>query len=407
MDREKKKPGSFLLDSNPGIRQSAVRMKAPEYPAELESWWISAACRATDCDDPTVALTRLEAVAGKLSDSFTVDRPHTFANYTTDPASLAAYGLFFFPQTFVRMRETLRACPLFTPDKQTPPPSHPLRVLDLGCGTGASALAAACEWKELAITLTAIDHSQQSLTVLHQLFVELNGLWPRATLVTESRDVRSDGLTGPFDWILASFVVNELFSYDDAAGVERWMRNQIDRLSPGGHLVVIEPAGAGPCERLQHIRNRFANDENIALVAPCPHRHPCPMLGANRGFCHDVRSWRVPESLSRINRRLQRSVHDLKYGLLVLQRAPPVPPATLDRMRLVAPVNRVKGRLVTRGCCADGALREIELMTRGLSRPQIDAIADRERGDFLRMVNGRSIGDGRIWRVDGLEACRT
>lgn len=379
-----------------------VRMRDPVYPAELESWWVSTACRATGLSDPASALARLESAAGKLSDSFTVERPQIFADYSEDPAFSAAYGLFFFPQTFVRMRVALRACG--TPESALPSDAPPIRVLDLGCGTGASTLAAACEWTHRTTQLTAVDHSPQALAILQRLFEERRNLWPRSALETALHDARTDAPTGPFDWILACFAMNELFPREDDAVVEAWLRRHLDRLSPGGRLVVIEPAGAGPCERLQRLRNRFANDPTLSIVAPCPHRNPCPMLGAQRGFCHDVRSWRPPESLRLVNRHLQRSVHDLKYGLLALQRTPPpAPPETPDRMRLVAPVNRAKGRLVTRGCCADGALREIEWMTRGATRPQIDAIADRERGDFLRMINGRSIGDGRIWRVDGLE----
>ena len=66
-------------------------------------------------------------------------------------------------------------------------------------------------------------------------------------------------------------------------------------------------------------------------------------------------------------------------------------------------MNRDKGRLVTYGCCGDGTLRKIELMTRGLSRAQVDALAAQERGDRLHMLNPKRLGDNRTWRAEALE----
>lgn len=280
------------------------------------------------------------------------------------------------------------------------------RILDLGCGAGASSLAAAMSLKNPAVALTSIDHSLPALGSLQKLFHDCHALWPQATLQTLVRDVRADGLDGPFDLILASFVVNELFPGSDDTVVERWLRGQIARLAPGGSLAVIEPAGAATCERLQRLRNRFAADPTVRILAPCPHSHPCPLLNAGCGYCHDVRSWRVPDSVNIINRNMLRSVSDLKHGLLVLGRQDTSSPpwsGDPDAFRMVAPMNRAKGRLVTRGCCGDGRLREIELQTRGLTRSQTDAICAWERGDVLRMREGRPLGDGRVWRAAGLE----
>jgi SAM-dependent methyltransferase len=393
------------------------------YPHELETWWLAAACRATGSDDHAVALQRLEAAAGGLSDRFTVDRPAAFRDYSSDPVSLAAYGILFFPQTFARMCLVLGECLLDErgahvsrhgaeaqrnngEDRNPAPPPAVLQVLDLGSGAGASTLAAASMLRDHPLALHAADHAPGALAALRQVFDDCRTLWPAAALDTHLCDVRADALSGSFDLILASFVLNELFPDGDEPRAERWLRRQLERLAPGGRLVVIEPAGAATCERLQRLRDRLAGDPELAIVAPCPHRLPCPMLGAACGFCHDVRTWRVPDSVNLINRRMFRSVHDLKHGLLVVRRAAPVrdTPATL--FRLVGPMHRAKGRLVTRGCCGDGTLREIERMTRNLPRAQLDALAARERGELLRMVNGRLLGDGRTWRAEALEQVR-
>jgi len=399
------------------------------YPHELETWWLAAACRATASEDHAVALQRLEAAAACLSNQFTIDRPSSFRDYASDPVSLAAYGVFFFPQTFARVSLVINECLAFggfdnggesgsrggaeTRRKDEPSerkvcgPSVPvMQILDLGCGSGASTLAAVMMLRNRLLALQAVDHAPSALTALRRVFDDCRMLWPTATLTTHARDVRLDGLPGVFDLILASFVLNELFPKAADPAAECWVRQQCERLAPGGSLMVIEPAGTATCERLQRLRNRFANNRDFTLVSPCLHRHPCPMLGANCGFCHDVRSWRVPDSVNLINRRMFRSVHDLKHGLLILRRAAPTHNAPATLFRMVGPMSRDKGRLVTYGCCGDGTLRKIELMTRGLSRAHIDALAAHERGDRLHMIHGRLLGDGRTWRAEALEpAC--
>ncbi|MEI6211061.1 MAG: small ribosomal subunit Rsm22 family protein [bacterium] len=391
------------------------------YPRELESWWLAAACRSTDCDDHVVALQCLEAAAAGLSDQFTIERPLAFKDYTGSPVLLAAYGILFFPQTFARvsiaLRECLAAHAISTADSRSLPISDSFRVLDLGSGAGASSLAVMTGLRR-PLSLHAVDHAPAALAALQSIFSDCRQLWPAATLTTHVRDVRTDGLPGTFDLILASFVMNELFAEHESQRADNWLRQQLDRLAPGGCLIVLEPAGAATCERLQRMRDKLACNDNFSLVAPCPHRLPCPMRAAKTGFCHDVRRWCVPESVNLINRRLFRSVHDLKYGMLVVRRAPidsipesaenqetetknqecHPPPATI--MRLVAPVYRIKGRILMQGCCSDGSLRAIEWPTRHLTREQLDTLMAKERGDILPLGHVRLLGDGKTWRVE-------
>ena len=373
------------------------------YPPQVEAWWLAAAQRATGREETADALAALEADAGRLSDAFTVARPAAFGDYSADPRGLAAYGILFFPQTFARVRRVLAEWRQVSGNL----PDRPLRVLDLGCGAGAATLAALLELQPRPVSVTALDHSPHALAGLRQLFAACRDLWPAASLTTEVADVRRAAPAGPFDLILASFVLNEVLgdAADDA--VESWLRGLLACLAPAGSLAVIEPAGAATCERLQRLRNRFAADPAVVLQAPCPHRRACPLLGAGCGYCHDVRSWRVPDSVSLINRRLQRSVHDLKHGLLVLGGPAATSPAWQGDstcFRMVAPLNRAKGRLVTRGCRGDGTLCEIEWMTRGAGRETIDALLARERGDVLRMTAPRLLGDNRTWRAEALAA---
>jgi len=382
------------------------------YPIELETEWLSLARQATGCANDCDSLANLEKIVARMSDQFTVARPDSFKDYTADSRALAAYGVFFFPQTFMRMRAGLREWrvaagePIFSIFSNK---NGAFRILDLGCGTGASTLAAAMELRDQAVALTAVDHSPQALACLRSLFDATRGnLCPATTLETVPHDARADGVSGVFDIILASFVVNELFLTAEDAVIERWLRAQLARLSPHGALILVEPAGATTCERIQRLRNVFAKDSSVAILAPCPHDLPCPLFGAERGWCHDVRSWRVPHSVNLINRNMFRSVQDLKHGLLILRRQTPgnTPPPwrqNADCFRMIAPMKRTKGCITTCGCFGDGTLRDVEIMTRALNHTQKDALMSFDRGDIFRAVGGRVLGDGRTRRVDALE----
>jgi ribosomal protein RSM22 (predicted rRNA methylase) len=326
--------------------------------------------------------------------------------------SLAAYGIFFFPQTFMRMRAVLRewrtaSGETFFAENQRE--NRPFRILDLGCGAGASTLAAAMALRGHVVAITAVDHSPQALAALRRLFDATRGKFcPDATLETLPLDARADGVAGVFELILASFVVNELFPSAEDAVIERWLRAQLNRLSPHGALVMIEPAGAATCERLQRLRNHFADDPSVAILAPCPHALPCPLFGAERGWCHDVRSWRVPDSVNLINRHMFRSVQDLKHGLLILGRRTPGPrqppwQQDADCFRMIAPMKRTKGCITTCGCFGDGTLHDVEIMTRALTHDQKDALMAFDRGDVFRAIGGRLLGNGRTRRVNALE----
>jgi ribosomal protein RSM22 (predicted rRNA methylase) len=382
------------------------------YPDQLQSEWLTLARESTGCDHDCDALSSLEKIVARLSDQFTIARPDFFHDYTTDPMSLAAYGVFFFPQTFMRMRSVLREWRTASDDivfAKISNKNRPFRILDLGCGTGASTLAAAMSLRDQLVSVTAVDHSSQALACLRRLFAATHDhLCPSASLETVPRDAKADGVAETFDLIIASFLVNELFPSAEDAVIERWLRTQLDRLSPHGTLILVDPAGATTCERIQRLRNRFAIDPNIAILAPCPHDLPCPMFGAERGWCHDVRSWRVPNSVNLINRNMFRSVHDLKHGLLILGRRTPenTPPAwrqKADCFRMAAPMKRTKGCITTCGCFGDGKLHDVEIMTRSLSHAQKDALMAFDRGDVFRAVGGCVLGDGRTRRVDALE----
>ncbi len=385
------------------------------YAPELEAWWLREAGRVTGCSGATATLLALEAAAARLSELFTTDRPAAFGDYAADARAAAVYGLFFFPQTYGRVRAVLPEWAAWAASGPPPAPApRPFRLLDLGAGTGA-ATAAVC--RELAdrqpdrpVEATAVDHSAAALRLLAALHADNQALWPRARLTTVAADARRwsppNGVR--YDLVVACFAANEMFPAGADAPLAAWVTGQLARLAPGGALLVIEPAGPATSVRLQRLRDRLAAAGAARLLAPCLHTRPCPLLAAGGGFCHDVRRWPVPESVAYLNRRLFRTLHDLKFSFLLLAR--PDAPAGLAgaapgavTCRLVAPMYKGKGVLRTAGCCADGTSQALEVPQRRLDRPALDRLLALERGDVVTLRNPAPLADGRTLRAEDLE----
>jgi hypothetical protein len=100
-----------------------------------------------------------------------------------------------------------------------------------------------------------------------------------------------------------------------------------------------------------------------------------------------------------LNRHLFREIGVLKFSFLALRKAAPEAEAGgLELARLVAPMHKGNGKLITRGCAADGTLHDYELLTRRLTRAECDGLLAVERGALVRWRQPRLLGDGRTVR---------
>jgi methylase of polypeptide subunit release factors len=111
-------------------------MHIPSYPPELEAHWVETARGETRGIALRDVLHRIEPDIVRLANRFTTERKTETADpsgpYLKDTRSCAAYSLFFAPQTHARLTHILAE---LTDFPETP---KPLRILDLGCGTGAA-----------------------------------------------------------------------------------------------------------------------------------------------------------------------------------------------------------------------------------------------------------------------------
>ncbi|HMP77247.1 MAG TPA: small ribosomal subunit Rsm22 family protein [Kiritimatiellia bacterium] len=370
------------------------------YPGQLEHFWREQARRAWDFLPEPALLDRVRPHVQALSDRFTTERTGIASDYGDDADARIAYGLFFFPQTFVRTLVVLEEC-------WRPPAEGSVRILDLGAGTGAAGLAALHRLGGRPARLLAVDRSAGSLAVLRDAAAECNALWPGAGVETDQSDLtaRSDR-TDLFDLILCSFALNELAERDPAFDGAAWLRGLLARLAPGGLLVVIEPALKVTAQRLEALRDRVAAEGWARIVGPCLHHGPCPLRAEGRFWCHEVRRWNPPPFAEKINRTLFRDLPHLKFSFLALaggasSPSEPLSPTDASRARLVAPMTEERGKFVTRGCAADGALHDYEVLTRHLDRDRRAAVAAIERGARVAWGNLTRLGNGAL-RAEGV-----
>ncbi len=379
---------------------------ARDYPGELESWWLAEAARRLSLPDHEALLASLEPVVSELSDGFTTDRAAGFAAYARSPLAWLAYSLFYFPQTFMRLRWIVQESATRYGRGNIVPAAVPLRVLDLGAGTGAASAAWLTTWPrsmETPVDLTAVDASDAALDLLQSFVQDNRRSLGEVDLTLRCADLRSEIRRLPGEWnvILVSYALNEAFRDASDHELRAWWRLLLDRLAPGGVVIVCEPLVLSGIPVMVKLREWTLDDPecSMRILAPCLHQRLCPMADGAAGWCHDVRRWRVAASVQSLNRRLFRSVNDLKYSFLAMARQPADADDDPGFARLVAPLSMLKGRWSFTGCAADGCLRTYEVLQRGLDREGRDAVDAMERGDTLRFKSPMLLGDGLTYRA--------
>jgi SAM-dependent methyltransferase len=352
-----------------------------QYPEIAEEYWLNFAEQITGLKEEE-ALEKITPSVGRLSDLFTIDRPDKkFPDYFADNELLSAYGLFFLPQSFVRTTYALR---FITEARQWMAPTSPLRILDLGSGPGSCGVACAHYFKKLGVKeveLNAVDHSATALAALEP-FAEavLGNQYSVKTRIGDAH--RADTWPeGPFDIIIAGFVLNEMKSLSQPALVQ-WVESMKERLTPDGLILILEPALKVTSQRLQKLSDEIAAQEIVTRIGPELDAHPCPQLADGVHWSHEVRHWQIPSTTEFINRKLHRDLRDVRFTFAAFSDQK-IPRIDSSAIRIVSDIQIIKGLLRFIGV-QNGQLQTVEVSTRGLSKHDVKLLAAQfERGDMV------------------------
>lgn len=223
------------------------------------------------------------------------------------PAEATAYALYYTPVNGAKIRHLLmRSC------ADTPTPA---RILDYGCGPGTASLVASYLFD--APTITAIDNAP----AMRELATRL--LRARALETPLTWEV-STTFVGQFDLIIAANMLNELPLTEGIA----LLTTLVDALAPGGRLLTLEPALLETTRAHMGLRDAVLKRfPDLAVVFPCTHREPCPMLQQDCDeWCHAPLPWHTPQLVRQIDTLTGFNKHRPKYSAFVFSRGAAPPP---------------------------------------------------------------------------------
>jgi hypothetical protein len=290
----------------------------------------------------------------------------TAATYR-DRAHLGAYLLWWWPQTYAKVRSALRLAPGL--------PRLP-RILDIGAGPAPAALAIL---DALGGEAVAIDASEIALSEGRALAA---GACLR-TIRSEAAAARSAG--GEFDLVVLANVLVEI--------PEAHRDSLLDSLplGPAGSVLLLEPALRETGRALLAFRDR-ALERGWYATAPCLTQRPCPALASPRDWCTASAEWEPPVHVRQLaDATGLRADEGVSYAPLVLGRTAPTAEAGLWRVVGIAPPEKGKKRLWV---CSDEGRIPLVRLDRDASSANA-RFDDLRRGDLVRV-------EGADLRADGL-----
>jgi hypothetical protein len=316
------------------------------------------------------------------------DRSLVGTRYLADPILRSEYVRDIAPRTAVALGKILR--------ETFPDPGareHPLRVLDLGAGTGAAGAA-----------VRAHFGNDTDLSSVDQIPAAGVGHVADITKIRSLSQVKRAGR--PFDLLIAAHVLNELYLDETplarpgrlAALVADWCRFLLTDL---GTMIVVEPALRETSRALLAVRDHLVIS-GLRIVAPCFFAGPCPALLRERDWCHDAAASHDVggEKLAArgiLNRGpagsspAGKAAHRVDFTYLVIRRSgdPPTDPTLL---RIVSDPLPEKGRLKLFGCGLSGR-QPIVRLDRHASAANAD-FDQLKRGDVVRIERATFAADG-------------
>ncbi len=271
-----------------------------------------------------------DAIEGirRLSKLFTIERDTMQETYLADPLLRRSYLLYFLPVNLAKVTALLREMPAL--------PQRPLRILDVGSGPGAGALAVLEHLVQQAqgghqgSEVIVVDRSRDALHEAECLWSVVSAAragMPSCALRSVALDLERSGShapwkSGPCDLIILANSLNELFcsAADPIISRVKFLEGLLEALSPDGTLMIIEPALRETTRALHHVRDRLVAGGRATVYSPCLHERPCPALAREDDWCHEERPWAPPAMVREIDRAVGFIKDALKFSYLLLRK---------------------------------------------------------------------------------------
>jgi ribosomal protein RSM22 (predicted rRNA methylase) len=170
-----------------------------------------------------------------------------------------------------------------------------------------------------------VDRVAENLHVAEELFAAYR---TNKGLDASLKTIRADIEGGehfseePFDLIILSNVMNELFPFDENR-IERRIgivKRIFDRLLAGnGSGIIIEPALRETSRELLAVRDGLVA-KGLRVYTPCLTARNCPALANPRDWCHEDVPWDPPALIKEIDKLTGLRKDSLKFSYVVLRK---------------------------------------------------------------------------------------
>ncbi|QGM96103.1 small ribosomal subunit Rsm22 family protein [Methylocystis parvus] len=294
--------------------------------------------------------------ARRLSESYRARKNTSEA--IRDETDALAYALTRMPATYAAVAAALERL------AQEQPAFAPKSLIDVGCGLGAAAYAAAAVWPKLE-RIEMVDRSRAFLALAAALAAESGAAPVAGATITPLDITRLPPAGAKADLVVLAYALTELSEADLPPLADAlWAR-------AGGALVIVEPGTPRDHERLMRVRAQLI-ERGATILLPCPHDRPCPLEPPD--WCHF--SVRLPRSREhKLLKGADAPFEDEKYAYLVAARF-----GEGAQARILAPARRNKAG-VTLKLCETRGMREIFLPKRDKAR--YEGIWKKDWGDAL------------------------
>ncbi|HAX37697.1 MAG TPA: hypothetical protein DD477_07825 [Spirochaetaceae bacterium] len=284
----------------------------PELTSRLERNLRYLASQAAKTAAASLDTDRLAAAVLRLQRGLTGTRQLVESNqdYMQDPGLLAAYLAYYWTVSYTQASYILAQLDY-----------RPRRVLDVGAGPGpfSAAILDFCQGRlnetrsttkpatdhSVLERLTLCDRSPAALALARILLTNPaqdsadrnQRHLPLPVIECQVLDLETNSLpNGSFDLIAFGHSLNEIAAGQPDAPERRLrlLELAVERLAPGGILIMLEPALLQTSRALIGLRDRLV-DRGLELLGPCTTAASCPALqqGENQ-TCHEEFSWTMP-----------------------------------------------------------------------------------------------------------------